>query len=264
MDNIHNIIAVGGYEGNQSRFVTRMNPVKIKKEAEIAVTSIFHGQVFNISDDNNKIHFYNTVEVLDMFTAMEVHALITLGDLDIKMKTVTIPSGFYHSIHAICLAIEEQISSVIKTKKYKPLAVSLDKHRQIVHLSLDNLIITNRKDSPWRLLGVQTDLYSTYDLQNTSFEGESLPAFIYINIIENSYINGKLSRISSVIPIKTNPGWNFFHQAHPYFVSINVKEFSNILIEIRDINGKFLNFNPSFKTILTLSVRPSTLYKESN
>ena len=124
-----------------------------------------------------------------MFKPMEVHALITLGELDIRMETVTIPSGFYHSIHAICLAIEEQISSVIKPKKYKPLAVSLDKHRQNVHLSLDNLIITNRKDSPWRLLGVETDLYNTYTLQNTSFEGESLPAFIYMNIIENSYIN---------------------------------------------------------------------------
>ena len=67
MDNIHNIIAVGGYEGYQSKFVTRINPVKIKKEAEITVTSIFHGQVFNISDDNIKVHFHNTVDVLNMF-----------------------------------------------------------------------------------------------------------------------------------------------------------------------------------------------------
>ena len=87
---------------------------------------------------------------------------------------------------------------------------------------------------------------------------------MYINIIENSYINGKLSRIASVIPLKSNPGWSFFQQAHPSFVSINVKEFSSILIELRDISGEFLEFNPSFKTIVTLKVRSSTLYKESN
>ena len=58
--------------------------------------------------------------------------------------------------------------------------------------------------------------------------------------------------------------WSFFQQAHPSFVSINVKEFSNILIELRDINGEFLEFSPSFKTIITLKVRSSSLYKESN
>ena len=40
--------------------------------------------------------------------------------------------------------------------------------------------------------------------------------------------------------------------------------FKYILIELRDINGEFLEFSPSFKTIITLKIRSSSLYKESN
>ena len=41
MNNIHNIIAVGGHDDNQSRFLTQIKPVKLEEDAEIALTSIF-------------------------------------------------------------------------------------------------------------------------------------------------------------------------------------------------------------------------------
>ena len=173
--------------------------------------------------------------------------------------------GFYPSSYAVCLAIEEKIVELLQSsRRNTPIAVTYDKHRQIIHLRLNSIYIKNTSDSPWKLLGVKDDLNRTHHLNNILFDDHQIPVFVYMNIIENSYINGKLSRIASVIPLKSNPGWSFFQQAHPSFVSINVKEFSNILIELRDINGEFLEFSPSFKTIITLKVRSSSLYKESN
>ena len=256
MNNIHNIIAIGGHDDNQSRFLTQIKPVKLKEDAEIAITSIYHGQIFNITNENNKVYFH-------MMGISELSGNGSeLQDTLLEQQVAVIPIGFYPSSHALCLAIEDEIAEVSKTPRR--IGVAYDRHRQLVQLRLSNLYIKNKIDSPWRLLGVQNDFMGALSLQNINFDEQQIPVFVYINIIENSYINGKLSRIASVIPLKSNPGWNFFQQAHPSFVSINVKEFSNILIELRDITGKFLVFDPAFKTIVTLKVQSSTLYKESN
>ena len=256
MNNIHNIIAVGGHENNQSRFFTQIKPVKLEEDAEIALTSIFHGQIFNITNGNNKIYFHKTHDELSG---------LRVGPIAQQQLKVGIPPGFYPSSYAICLAIEEKIVELLQSsRRNTPIAVTYDKHRHIIQMRLNSIYIKNTSDSPWKLLGVKNDLASTHQLNNILFNDQQIPVFVYMNIIENSYINGKLSRIASVLPLKSNPGWSFFQQAHPSFVSINIKEFSNILIELRDINGEFLEFSPSFKTIITLKIRSSSLYKESN
>ena len=254
MNNIHNIIAVGGHENNQSRLSTQIEPVKLKEDAEIALTSIFHGQIYNVTNENNKVYFHKIDgEISSITPNLEQEGLQ-------EQQVVAIPTGFYPSSYAICLAIEEKILDALKSlRRNTAINVTYDRHRQIVQLRLKDLFIKNMNDSPWKLLGTERDLSSTHYLSNIQFEGQQIPIFVYINIIENSYINGKLSRIASVIPLKSSPGWNFFQQAHPSFVSINVREFSNILIELRGINGKFLEFSPSFKTIVTLKVRSSPL-----
>ena len=259
MNNIHNIIAVGGHDDNQSRFLTQIKPVKLQEDAEIALTSIFHGQIFNITNGNNKIYFH---KIYDELSSLQEEPEVLKGQRQLQ---VVIPPGFYPSSYAICLAIEEKIVELLpSSRRNTPLAVTYDKHRHMIHLRLNSIYIKNTSDSPWKLLGIENDLNSALHLNNILFDDQQIPVFVYMNIIENSYINGKLSRIASVIPLKSNPGWSFFQQAHPSFVSINVKEFSNILIELRDINGEFLEFSPSFKTIITLKVRSSSLYKESN
>ena len=266
MDEIRSIIAVGGYEGHQSRFVTKLEPTKLKEDAEIAVTSIFHGQVFNINKNNNRVHLLKT----DSRGIQEVAILngsISAVSIDSQdLETVVIPPGFYPSSNAVCLAIEEKLSDVLNLRRRdNPFTTAFDKRRQIIQIQLENLVIKNKSDSPWRLLGITGDLTDTHEIENILFDGEQLPAFVYMNIIENSYINGRLSRISTVVPVKTSVGWSFFESASPNYTPINVREFSNILIELRDINGDFIEFDPLFKTIITLSVRPSSpirLYKQ--
>ena len=47
-----------------------------------------------------------------------------------------------------------------------------------------------------------------------------------LNIVEDSYINGQLSRVLSTIPIRMKKEWSFHQFNNLNFVPIKVKEFS--------------------------------------
>ena len=59
-----------------------------------------------------------------------------------------------------------------------------------------------------------------------------------------------------MVPISMNADWSYHEFAHPNYVPIDITEFSKILLEIRDINGKYVKFDPRLKTIITLRTKP--------
>ena len=58
-----------------------------------------------------------------------------------------------------------------------------------------------------------------------------------------------------MVPIRLNEDWSYHEFAHQNYVPIDIKEFSKILLEIRDINGKYVKFDPRYKTIITLRTK---------
>jgi hypothetical protein len=134
----------------------------------------------------------------------------------------------------------------------------MDRHNNIINVEMVGtyLVIEGKSDAPWSLLNIYEDKYDRFTIQEIDLQCAESPAFLYANIIENSYINGKLSRNLGVIPIKNTRGWTLYEPKYPIYVPITVREFSKILIEIRDMNGEYIKFNPLYKTIITLSIRP--------
>ena len=61
MDDPNTIVIVGGKDGNEAKLETRLNPTRLDSNKGIALTSIYHGEILNIHDDNNTVHF--SVEV---------------------------------------------------------------------------------------------------------------------------------------------------------------------------------------------------------
>ena len=57
MESPRTIIVVGGENGNQSKLHTQLEPIKLEQNIGIAVTSIFHGEVFNINEENRVITY---------------------------------------------------------------------------------------------------------------------------------------------------------------------------------------------------------------
>lgn len=233
------IVIVGGEKNNQAKLQTQLKPIRLNEQVGLAVSSIYHGEVFNVNNENNSIEIY-----------------VQGGK---KAKILSIPVGYYPSTAAILRQIEASVSLMVWNESEKPV-FDVTQRREELFVVMKNMAVSieGEKNSLWRLIGVTevSAVFLRFKVQNVIFENNVIPAFLYVNIVENSYINGKLSRVLDVIPISMKANWSFHEFSKANFVPIDVKEFSKITLEVRDMNGDYVAFNPAFKTIVTLHIKP--------
>ena len=269
MNSIRNVVIVGGENENTSRFTTQIGPIKLDNDYEMAITSLCHGEVFNIHSGNNKVYFYLTASETGLESVKRSRGLAESpsvyeipDDLDRhslpSLRRITVPEGSYESTIKLCWTISNLISDQLGVKKRNAMNATVDKQYNIVNVELENLylVIKGKKDTPWAIMEVNEDQYERFTITNQDFHCSSFPVFVYANIIENSYINGRLTRNLGIVPVTNAPQWSFYESSNPNYVPINIKEFTNILIELRDINGQYIKFNPLFKTVITLAIKP--------
>ena len=269
MNNISNVVIVGGENGNTSRFTTQLGPIKLDNDYEMAITSLCHGEVYNIHSGNNKVYFYLTASETGLESVKRSRGLAESpsvyeipDDMDRyslpSLRQITVPEGSYESTIKLCWTISNLISDQLGVKKRNAMNATVDKQYNIVNVELENLylVIRDKKDTPWAIMDVHEDQYERFTITNQDFHCSSFPVFVYANIIENSYMNGRLTRNLGIVPVTNAPQWSFYESSNPNYVPINIKEFTNILIELRDINGQYIKFNPFFKTVITLAIKP--------
>lgn len=66
---------------------------------------------------------------------------------------------------------------------------------------------------------------------------------LYCDIVDNSLINNKQSRLLTTIPIISKRGYNYYEFKEPIYKSISILEFSTIIFIIRDSEGATIEFN---------------------
>lgn len=274
MDAIQNIIVIG--DGGCAKYYTTVHPVRFQQPMSMAITSICHGPLSNIHEGNNKIYFQRARQKRDI-TGFGIEDIrddgeIKAGDMVLDDTVVVyhrndgyyakaeVKVGYYKSSLDILQNIKSTIGGYYTGTEAELRLNTTKLGRSKIGVTFYNLRIDNRSDSPWSMLGInQTDILpgdNITDIENKSFESKNMLAFLYVNVVESSYINGKLSRVLSVVPIQTTSGWVFHEFNHPNYVPIVVKEFSNILLELRDLYGNYLHFDTDFKTIITLKIKP--------
>lgn len=269
MNNISNIVIVGGVNGNPALFEAQVNPVKLGKDYEVCVSSLYHGEVYNIHDGNNKVYFYHgnrlDIERVKQIRGKSAILIPSTGREAAELynrsilKTITIPQGNYASSISLFGTIANLIRDTLGlTKKRDAMNPTMDKQYDVITVELTGLylLIEGKPDTPWSLLKLYKDQYENFTVQNMDLRCTEFPAMIYTNIIENSYVNGKLLRNFGVVPITNHLGWTFYKPANPYYAPITVREFSKIVIVLRDINDNYIKFNPLYKTVITLNIRP--------
>ena len=248
--NIQNIVIVGSDDDNAAKFSTNVQPIKLNVEMEMAITSIYHGEIHNITENNNKVFFVESTDELPIPDNPVSYSSWARGNVIIK-------PGRYKNVLAILKAINIAIKERVTNKSHRLKSISDQAvNITITSTGIDFLVYEDDK-SPWNMIGVNSHITSGVDIivSNEDFDGCSEPGFLYASIIENSYINGRLSRMLGVIPLNCNSGWSFHEFNYPNYVPITVKEFSNITLEIRDLDGQYIKFNPSYKTVISLSIR---------
>ena len=320
MDHPHNVVVVGDNTKTPSKFSTQLEPIKLEQNVGMAINSIFHGSIHNITSENQ--HIIYEVKIPSKIITINEPILIPTEVNSQKFELVTesfkLDEGNYSSTLSILKVIagwferqfpddddDDEIEiksggkragrvrgggrvrtdlrdqdgyelleysteyldrSSRRIKPDKPLRLEIDEtsldetSEGFIKISVRNMSLIVDKTTPWNLIGLSSygkiPKNKTLQIRNVIFSKTIEPAFLYSNVVENSYINGKLTRNLATIPLSLQSGWNFYEFKHPVYVPIDVKEFSKIKLELRDMNGKLIHFDPSFRTILNLHIKP--------
>ena len=156
----------------------------------LAIKSIFHGTVRNINHNNNKVHY----------------CLKYTGQFETNYFEV--PEGNYPDAVSILNEISDIISKLdpdgAVTRKPR-IEIIIRAKRNTVKISAHNMsiLVLNMRETAWSLLGITSDIdeFNSVEVDKLDFTNWMRPSFLYVNIVENSYINGKLSRNLSTIPL---------------------------------------------------------------
>ena len=261
MEYTHTIVVVGGKGENPAKLHTQLEPIRFNKDVSMAITTISHGEIYNVHSGNNKIYL-NSVPggaAPASVPGQPVHHE-TIEEDPIVLE---IPVGRYSEAYILLKAID----SVIKEHfgRIQGFRSGLDivfnrTKSSIMKVTPSNVLIyvAEKVNSPWNLFGVNKDIQPNIllEIENQDLLLNIVPAFLYVNIVENSYINGKLSRNLALVPLSLKGGCSFYEFKHPNYVPIVVKNFSSILLELRTMNGDYVPFTSNCKTVITLDLKP--------
>jgi len=253
---IHNVNIIGGRKANPALLRTRLEPMKLEDNMGIAAKLIAFGEVANISGDDCK------------FTIQEIIGG-SLTNPQTKKKTITleIPEGRYVNREDVLLEIkdtiddylegnENSIRSILSESKSKCL---IDRSSlgqlSIIPPKNINVFVNESEDTLWSVIKAYKSDGKIW-LFTGALEERTGMAFVYMNIVENSYINGKKSRVLTPFPIQSKGGYSYHEFINSTYVPIEVKEFTEIEIELRDMQGKLLKIDNSYDTIISLHISP--------
>ena len=88
--------------------------------------------------------------------------------------------------------------------------------------------------------------------------------FLYLNIVQISFINGRRRRLLCVCLIECKRGYTYKEFANPTYTLIEVQEFSDMSMSIRDIHRKLLDLDNRFDTVATLHMKKMQNLKTMN
>lgn len=266
MSYLRDIVVISDKNDTPARLRIQIDPVKLDKDIGMAITSIYHGEILNVHSKNNTIfvnwNYADTILDSDVFYSAR---LPTVMGVDLEPRVVDIstkiPVGRYNDRMEILIEINKVLQNVLRIEmgdvySQASLEFSFSKIKKqsdsVTITPTDVKITTVGEGTPWSLLGVTTSINSQLVIQNQSLDPGLQPAFLYANVVENSYINGKKSRNLSILPLQQGEGYVFHEFANLVYVPVEVKQFSDMLLEIRDMNGELVTFDDRYKTIITL------------
>ena len=210
---------------NPAPVETTIDPVKLQDGASMDLVSIYHGLIYNITEDNNTIRFTINGE-----------------------ETVSsIKPGYYHSSFDIFDAIQ----ACVEEKGLETVIQFLSKDNlRYIKMTLGTFIVGDDTLFGIILPNMTKNITSYVRIPYWSFAGTPTIGFIYVSIIDHSYINGKKSRLLGVVPL-TGYG---YESKSVSSTPIEITEFSCILIEIRGLDGEYIKFPRGSKTIVNLRI----------
>ena len=244
---MQNYVIAGGRNANPGSLFMSMEPVKLADGMGIAIKSIAYGEVYNVSEVNDKLKL-RVQSIEDDINTTNVPEFVSIA----------IQHGRYERKEHILAALKNKIDDFIESLR-------LDSFTEYVGNSAEYEV---KLKLPPYLKVVIDDSETPLDLMEAFIIDGSIVVspgimpewtemcFMYLNIVRSSYINGRKSRLLSVFPIHARSGYSYYEFTNPTYVPIEVQEFSEITITLRNIKGKILHISQKFDTVVSLHVKP--------
>jgi len=242
MSVIHNVTIVGGRNADPAILKTRLEPMKFEDNMGIAAKFIAYGEIANIAGKDCEF--------------------LILDSIIKKRVKLEIPEARYTTNENVLLEIFRTINKHIEMSPVLSSELAPDNctttnpyGKMSIHLPSHINIQVNSQQRLWSLIGARKTKQEVW-VYSGEFKERTGMAFVYMNIVENSYINGKKSRVLTVFPVASKGGYTYHEFMNSAYIPIEVKEFSEIEIELRDVKGKLLKIDNSYDTIISMHISP--------
>ena len=242
MSFIHNVNIVGGRNADPAILKTRFEPMKLEDNMGISAKFIAFGEIANITGSDCQFQF------------LDSHGT--------KKVTLKIPEARYVMKEDVLLEIHNTINQYIMSQPiyvlsnaFAPDKCSTDSSFGKITIIPPNhiTILVNDDQRIWSLINAHKTDDEVWVFSGELEERTGM-AFVYMNIVENSYINGKKSRVLTAFPVTSTSGYTYHEFINSTYIPIEVKEFSEIEIELRDVRGSLLKINNTYDTIISMHI----------
>ena len=202
----HNFVIAGGLNANPAKVSMTLDPVKLDAKMGIAVKSIAYGELQNVNATNNviKIHF-------DHANMIRAHSEGKYkGGLFAGTHTVTVSPAHYDSRLDIAESLIATANSYLASKGFNG-RFEVKNHNTTITI-IPPSYTTLSSSSMLTYLGAE-DEGGVWEMNNGKLVNRQIMGCLYLNIVENSFINGKKSRILCMCPFDYQPGYAFLNLA---------------------------------------------------
>ncbi len=258
MSYTRNYIIAGGRGKTPSSLSVNLEPVKLGESMGVAVKSIAYGEIHNINESNNEFRIRIKLDILSNMSP-EAARIVKRGvveyspndDEEYFTVNLKISNGRYDLCEDVLSTVADKINEYLEGHGFK-FRCSTSKAYGIMYLEMPTelRIVSDKDESPLTL--IEAKMEDRIVTVSGHIPAQVEMCFVYLNIVQNSFINGRKSRLLCICPIESKKGYSFFEFSNPTYVPIEIREFSNITITLRNVKGQLVSLSNRFDTVITL------------
>tara|TARA_B110000977_G_scaffold192255_1_gene265488 strand:+ start:265 stop:1149 length:885 start_codon:yes stop_codon:yes gene_type:complete len=249
-----------------------IDSININEGYEIALKSIFHAPVYNITTANNR---FSVAKSNDHGTEIM---------LNLSIAHFEIPAGFYESRCEIMAAMHKAISDTISGLQigfgstnphdreildYAPVfsvdngTITLDMVNPKKNASRDRtLAALHGRELEYKYFVIDPAVYidsslmpvlgycnkkkillPKLEVDDMMFTNSSTAGFLYSNIVGNTMIDQTQSRLLATIPMSSKAGYSYFEFQNPTYRSLSVHSIADMTFVITDVQGNIFQMD---------------------
>ena len=238
---------IASHEHSPTDFVSKFStPIKLT-DCEIGLKSIVLGSVYNIDE-------YNVVDIIRYSPHDGLQHMV------LSFRNIHLDPGHYTSTRQVFKQLYAKLkiffddSEKIYGRHFwgrDDLQYTIVNSKITIKLpSQARLVVKDDQNPLYYLLNTPTGMYNTISNHTASIPIKNEIAFLYTNIIGETYIDNAKSRLLAIIPINGK----FFEFKNITYHPIIFPSFTDITFSLKDIQGKTIPLQLT-PTILNLHIR---------